>query len=236
MKRNPGDWLRTRILERNLLVALYTVAGTGWLGGAFVVAWVAWAGSDSKPLVMWDILIPVLLPVTAFLGLAFFSAKRGWRVRDMRRGARAEEKIGQAIEYALTRDTCAVAHHVEEKDIARVGDIDHLVATPDGLWVIETKHGRVPKPQFRETLRRIAANVEGVRKWAPGVQVTGCLVFASKQDKPPAKTFKLGKDTIMAFDGAEALMRKLREKARGTGGCPELARSVWKLGILEAAD
>ena len=50
--------------------------------------------------------------------------------------------VGQAIEYPSTRERCAVAHHLEE--IARVGGIDHLVATPRGLWVIETKHGLVP--------------------------------------------------------------------------------------------
>ena len=47
--------------------------------------------------------------------------------------------------------------------IARVGDIDHLVATPRGLWVVETRHGRVASPDFPETLRRIALNVEAVR-------------------------------------------------------------------------
>jgi len=233
MKRNPGEWLRTRILERHLEVALWTVAGTTWLLVAVVALWV---GSGPKPLDPWSISI-VALPGAAFLGFALYVVKRGWRVPDMRKGMRAEETIGQAIEYALTRDTCAVAHHVEDEDITRVGDIDHLVATPEGLWVIETKHGRVPKSQFRETLRRIAANVEGVRKWAPpGVRVTGCLVFANKQDEPPKPTYEHGKETIRAFDGRNALMWELREKARGTGGSRKLARRVWKLGKLEAAD
>ncbi|MXW52090.1 MAG: NERD domain-containing protein [Gammaproteobacteria bacterium] len=232
MKRNPGEWLRTRILERNLEVALWTVAGTAWLLGAgsgFYVGFVPVA------LDRWLILI-LALPGMAFLGFALYVSKRGWRVPDMRKGARAEETIGQAIEYALTRDTCAVAHHVEDEDIARVGDIDHLVATPDGLWVIETKHGRVPKSEFRETLRRIAANVEGVRQWAPGVRVTGCLVFANEQGKRPKRTYEHGKETIRAFADRTALMRELREKARGTGDSRKFARRVWELGKLEAAD
>ena len=232
MKRNPGEWLRSRILERNLEVALWTVAGTTWLLGAVVALWV---GSGSKPLDQWSVLIAVL-PGMAFLGFALYLAKRGWRVPDMRKGARAEETVGQAIEYALTRDTCAVAHHVEDEDIARVGDIDHLVATPDGLWVIETKHGRVPKSEFAETLRRIAANVEGVREWAPGVRVTGCLVFANKQRRRPKLAYKHGEETIRAFADRTALMRELREKAHGEGDSRRLARRVWDLGKLKTAD
>lgn len=232
MKRNPGEWLRSRILERNLEVALWTVAGTAWLLGAVVALWV---GSGSKPLYQWSVLIAVL-PGIAFLGFALYLARRGWRVPDMRKGARAEETIGQAIEYALTRDTCAVAHHVEDEDIARIGDIDHLVVTPDGLWVIETKHGRVPKSEFAETLRRIAANVEGVREWAPGVRVTGCLVFANKQRRRPKPAYKHGKETIRAFADGTALKGELSKKARETGDSRRLARRVWELGKLEAAD
>ena len=231
MKRNPGEWLRSRILDRNQDVALWTMAGTAWLLGAVVALWVA---PGLKSLGQWAALIAALLPGAVFLGFAWYLEKRGWRVSDMRKGARAEEKVGQAIEFALTRDTCAVAHHVGDEGIARVGDIDHLVATPDGLWVIETKHGRVPKSQFRETLRRIAANVEGVRKWSPSVRVTGCLVFASKQGEPPKPTYEHGKETIRAFDGRDALMRELREKAQGTGGSRKLARRVWELGKLDA--
>lgn len=232
MKRNPGEWLRSRILERNLEVALWTVAGTAWLLGAVVALWV---GSGSKPLDQWSVLIAVL-PGIAFLGFALYLARRGWRVPDMRKGARAEETIGQAIEYALTRDTCAVAHHVEDEDIAQIGDIDHLVVTPDGLWVIETKHGRVPKSEFAETLRRIAANVEGVREWAPGVRVTGCLVFANKQRRRPKPVYKHGKETIRAFADGTALKGELSKKARETGDSRRLARRVWELGKLEAAD
>ena len=233
MKRNPGEWLRHRILERNLEVALFTLAGSAWLLGAIVALW---AVSGSTPVDQWSILIVPLLPGAAFLGFALYVAKRGWRVPDMRKGARAEETIGQAIEYALTRDTCAVAHHVEDRGIARVGDIDHLVATPDGPWVIETKHGRVPKAEFRETLRRIAANVGGARNWAPGAHVTACLVFANEQRKRPKRSYKHGKETIRAFADRTALMRELREQARGTGDSRKLARRVWELGKLEAAD
>ncbi len=175
----------------------------------------------------------VLLPGAGLLGAALHKLAIGWRLRDMRKGARDEERVGQAIEYALTREQCAVAHHVER--IARVGDIDHLVATPRGLWVIETKHGRVPSPDFPETLRRIALNVEAVRDWAPGMLVTGCLVFASGRSAPPKPTYEWGAETIKCFESAEALMREVKAEARREGGSSEIARRVWQLGKVEGA-
>ncbi len=232
VKRNPGGWLRDRILDRNLGFALYVTAGTAWLCGAVGMVGMAFV-LGSRNLDQWFSLIAVL-PGAVFLVLGFYKAKRGWRLANMRKGARAEETIGQGIEYALTRDGCAVAHHVEE--VARVGDIDHLVATPRGLWVIETKHRRVPKSEFAETLRRIAHNVAGVREWAPGTRVIGCLVFARVRGKPPKPTYEHGKETIRAFASRRDLMRELRNEAREAAESLDLARRVWKLGKLAAAD
>lgn len=228
MKRNPGAWLRELLLDRVVTAGMLAILGIGWLGGAGVTLWTVFG----VRLVSELIIIALLLPGIGFLAVAWYRARRGWGLSDMRKGARAEETVGQAIEYALTRDACAVAHHVEE--IARIGDIDHLVATPHGLWVIETKAGRVPKPEFAETLRRIAANVQGVREWAPDTRVTGCLVFADEQRRRPKPTFEHGKETIRTFPSRTALMRELRTEARGKGDSLELARRVWKLGKLEA--
>ncbi len=149
----------------------------------------------------------------------------------MREGARAEERVGQALEYALTREQCAVAHHVRE--IARVGDIDHLVSTPQRLWVIETKHPRVPGAHFQETLRRIALNVKAVRKWAPGMRVTGCLVIDDEQGRPPKPTYAWGAETIRCFGSAKALMREVKREADAKGGSTDIARRVWRLGRVK---
>ena len=149
----------------------------------------------------------------------------------MKKGAYAEETIGQVIEYALTRERCAVAHDVEE--VASVGNIDHLVATPRGLWVIETKSGLVPKAQFPETLRRIAFNVKAVRDWAPGMRVTGCLVFFNEPKPPPKPTYESGAETIKCFANPTSLMRELRDEAQGEGGSSDFARRVWALGKME---
>ena len=232
MKRNPGEWLRERLVERTMDVALLATMGIGCLIGAGLGLWLAFGSAGSLEWIMWF----ALLPGAVCIGAACYKAARTggsadrWRLRDMRVGARAEEKVGQAIEYALTRPRCAVAHHVEE--IARVGDIDHLVATPGGLWVIETKHGRVPKREFPKTLRRIAANVEAVRQWAPETRVTGCLTFGGDQDVRARSTFERG--TIRCFTSAEELMRRLREEAQGEESAgADLAPRVWALAGAE---
>ena len=231
MRRNPGEWLRERLLDRMLQAALFAMVGMGWLLGAGLMLWATRGPGQPVPGWMaWSIL---LLPGAAFALTALYKAKRGWRLTDMRKGASAEQRVGQVIEYALTSERCAVAHHVE--DIARIGDIDHLVATPRGLWVIETKHGRVPKRVFRETLRRIALNVAGVRTWAPEMQVTGCLVFASEPEKRPRPTFKQGAETIRVFANPESLMRELRDEARDEGGSAGIALEVWRLAKVEGA-
>ena len=101
--------------------------------------------------------------------------------------------------------------------------------------MIETKHGRVPKREFRETLRRIALNVTAVRTWAPGMPVTGCLVFAREPEQRPRPTFKQGAETIRVFANRESLMRELRDAARAAGGRSHIAREVWNLAKVEDA-
>lgn len=230
MRRNPGEWLRDRLLGRVTDAALLAMVGIGWLCGGAAVLWTTFVGGFTPGWTIWSVL---LLPGAAFLAAALYKARSGWRLTDMKKGAGAEETVGQAIEYALTRESCAVAHNVEE--IANVGDIDHLVATPLGLWVIETKHGRVPSSEFRETLRRIANNVDGIREWAPGTRVTGCLVFAHEQERRPKATFKYGSETIRCFENATSLAHQLRAEAHKKGGSSDLAARVWELANLESA-
>ena len=84
---------------------------------------------------------------------------------NLEKGVDAETRVGQIVEYAITAENCAVAHSVTM--IARVGDLDHIVATPVSVWVIETKYRRVSKKSFSKVLSRIAANTDAVRQWVP---------------------------------------------------------------------
>ena len=122
-----------------------------------------------------------VLVVAVVLLLCIRSLERV-RLGNLVKGEKAETHAGHAIEYALTAANCAVAHSVTT--IARVGDIDHLVATPVRLWVIETKYRRVPRERFPEVLRQIADNTNAVWEWAPagdaGSRVSGaCEGYAA---------------------------------------------------------
>lgn len=172
---------------------------------------------------------------TVFILFAALKAFRGWRLSHMRTGARAEERVGEAIEYALTRANCAVAHAVTS--IAREGDIDHLVATPNRLWVVETKSGRLPKKAFATALRRLARNVEGVRAWAPGSDVRGALVFAGAEPVKTRASYSSGSEQIRCFGDRESLMRELRREAEADRSAKaDLVRSVWELGSRASTD
>lgn len=209
------------------------LVGIAWLlGGACALMLTLGTQSGLPSAIAW-----LLVPGAVALVVAGFLARRGLPTQNLEKGARSEKKVGQAVEYALCPDTCAVAHGVNK--IAAVGDIDHLVALPEGLWVIETKTSRVPESEFPEVLRRIARNVESVRAWAQQweseVQVTGCLVFAY-DDRPVRQSFEREGETIKAFANPNALVRALRAEARKDGGSPVIARKVWELGKIDEAE
>ena len=173
----------------------------------------------------------------AGLGAVLVVAMAGWlSIRPLQRrrssnpgnDERAEPRAGQAIEHALTAPHCAVARSVNA--IAKVGDIDHLVATPVRLWVIETRSRRVPRERFPEVLRRIADNTTAVWEWAPaGTPVRGCLVLANDA-RPQRKTFDYGKEPVVVHTPA-SLARELETEARTERMVDEhVAASVRELG------
>ena len=160
--------------------------------------------------------------------LAGRSVPRGRRLDRLEKGEDAETYAGQVIEYALTTPGCAIAHSVTS--IARIGDIDHLVATPLRLWVIETKYRHVPRAQFPEVLRRIGENTSAVWKWAPpGTPVQACLVLA-KGSAPNRKTYDYGTEPVVVHTPA-SLARELKAEAGKERMIDErVAADVWKLG------
>ena len=133
-RRHPGERRRARNSARthgkrfDLLLPLGVecgfVAGFG-VGGGRALSWAA--------MVAWG---AVLVGVAACLWAARAIARR--RVDGLETGGGAETCARPAIEHALTTPGCAVAHTV--RSIARAGNIDHLVATPLRLWIIETKY------------------------------------------------------------------------------------------------
>ncbi len=119
-------------------------AGVGSLVAAALAAWVGLGSA-------------VVLGAACILGSLLLWGLHSRRIGNLRKGYVAERQIGRAIEQAITADNCAVAHNVE--GIANAGDIDHIVATPQGVWVVETKYRRVWAKSFPKVLNRIRANV-----------------------------------------------------------------------------
>lgn len=158
-----------------------------------------------------------------------------WTLENLAKGSEAEMRVGQAIEYAIAAKNCAVAHSVTDTEIAKVGDIDHIVATPESVWVIETKYRAVPDKNFRKVLNGIAANTDAVRKWAPaGTPVQACLVLAYERKKfKPAAQADSGEEILVYTEKTlGCFRRKLLEEASGKKAPDEkIATKIWKLGL-----
>ena len=218
MRRNPGESLRDRFVNKLAAGAIFGSGGVGWFCGAWAMAyaedWTGWLGA-------------AVLFVCA--GWAIVS---GWSLGNLRKGARSEEDVGQAIDYGLVRRGCAAAHGVV--DVAGVvGDVDHVVLTTGGLWVVETKTSRVPREEFRKVLARMGRNAIALRRWSGmDVVVRGALVFGGKRPPGVAKrVYEAGGVEVRVFENREALVRALRADAEGPGQVRlGLADRVWRLG------
>lgn len=228
MRRFAGNWVRSQALSRlHLIIA--ASAGMAGFGLHSVFAYAievslgpAWIGRAS--------IAAMALAVLPLL-LAWRSMERGSIARWLK-GADSEQNIGQAIEYAITAPHCAVAHSVTA--LTDADDIDHLVATPGGLWVVETKHRRVPRKTFPRTLSAIARKVKETRAWAPpGTPVRGCLVLDNPEGAMQRRRQASG-ETIFVYT-AGSLAKALAEEAGAYPSVsPELANAVWELGKAEA--
>lgn len=228
MRRNAGSYLRSRLFRMGILAT----AGAGVIIGLGLV-----------PLfILIDIWAGRIWAGAAYLGTAglvyifvrrFDRPSRRWNFDNVRKGLDAETRVGQVIEYAITAKDCAVAHSVSE--IAKVGDIDHIVVTPRGIWVIETKYRKVPRKAFREVLSRIVSNTDAVREWAPaGTHVRGCLVLAHETENVK-ESYSHGHEKIAVYtaDSLFTLVGELRKEARGRRLLDaQIAKDVWKLGRI----
>ena len=230
VKRHPGDWLRWQILERLMPALMFAMMGFAYLF-AIVLTWVL----QSRTLFLspWELTMTVL-PGFIFLIAAAVVARGGrrpWKIDHMRKGAHAEARIGHAIEYSITRQACAVAHNVT--DIVDSGDIDHLVATPGGLWVIETKSNRHSSFERRK-LEALARKVNDVRNWAPAdTRVFGCLVYANEAGPEGDTIHDIYGESIRTFRNRKSLSDTLQIDDIEKTPAQELADRVWKLSVGE---
>ena len=74
----------------------------------------------------------------------------------MARRVGAERRVGDLIEHAVVETGCAFAHDVKEA-LGGSGNVDHVVMTPAGVWVVETKAHWLSTRRFPAALAQAAA-------------------------------------------------------------------------------
>lgn len=165
---------------------------------------------------------------------AYAWARRGrWSNENLEKGWRGERRVGEEIERAITARGCAVAHGV--KDVAAIGDIDHLVATPARLWVVETKYRWLPKDAFAEALRRLERNMDAVAMEFPRTPLQGCLVLAYEREKE-VKRRRYNKGRIVVHKPGSLVEILQGEAQQKLSLDPTVAKRIWALGVTGESD
>ena len=235
MRRHPGDRLRSEIRKRNLddlLASLRPVAVLFFLPGVLLgLSIQPWIAQMSPKHLSWASAVVSCITVLVVLWVWRSVRRRDPSADRMAKGLHAEKRVGQLIEFAVSHPGCAVAHNV--KGIARYGDIDHLVMTPERIWVVETKSGTIPKKYFRKELSEIVANVRAVREKFPGEDVSGCLVLADEADYRGKRNKEPDHDSETIYvECPRTLVRRLRNEAGGFKPSGR-AKRVWALGKVD---
>ena len=176
---------------------------------------------------------PALGVMGLTLGVTWFVLRR--TDATWGRGLAAERRVGDHIEHALVRPGCAFAHDVKEALEGVGGNVDHVVLTGAGVWVVETKAAWLDDEPFQDALRQTAANVRRVRRKLnrPDVPVRAALVIA--EEGLYEKDCDSKGETVTAFKVASFWQRLQEECGEGDGASKirtreELAREVWSLG------
>ena len=227
-KNAAGGWVRGEFLQR--------VLSAGWL----YIATVGFAlGFLIRGLPVFDGPVGTVASVAAsgamILGFGLFYVYCRRLEATWGRGPDAERRIGDLIDHAVAQRGCAVAHDVREALDGR-GNVDHVVMTPAGIWVVETKARWLSKERFRAALHQVAGNVDRIRSHLEtSLPVRGALVIADPLKDALEKEHDWKGDPVWTF-GGEKFWRMLKAECKQPGAdaaSPELARvarEVWKLG------
>ena len=197
-RRVGDDW-------RKLVVRYFglTLLTSGWLGFSVALFLVPLIGKG------WSLVLFFSM-YALFLGV-FLGYRRGrWSNENLEKGWPGERRVGEVIERAITARGCAVAHGVEE--VADIGDIDHLVATPVCLWVVEAQYRWLRDDTFTEALRRLERNMETIATIFPQTPLKGCLVLAYEEEKE-VKRRRYDDGRIVVHE-PESLLEALQSEAQ----------------------
>ena len=232
-RKNPaGGWLQVEASRRIASAGMLFMAAAGFTLG-FAVRGLPLLDGPAGDGASWAVLGALVL---ALGGLYAY----GLRVdATWIKGLKAERRVGDLIEHAVAKRGCAFAHDVKEVLGGR-GNVDHVVMTPAGIWVVETKAEWLSKSRFRPALRQAAENAQRVRRHLKtSLPVRAALVIAAK-DALEADCDSKG-EAVKVF-GAKRFWRVLCtecEKASADGPPPEtttVERQVWNLGATAYLD
>ena len=227
-KNAAGGWLRgeflSRIASAGMLLMAVVGCGLGFLVRGLPV-FDGPAGNFAPPVALGAMVLA--------LGFFYAYCRRVDASRGL--GLEAERQISDFIDHAVAQRGCAVAHDVKEALGGR-GNVDHVVMTPAGIWVVETKSGWLSEQRFRPALRQVAENVRRVRRHLEtSLPVRGALVLADRSNDSLEAQYDWNGEPVQAF-GAKNFWRVLRAEREQTGAdvrSPEMARverAVWNLG------
>ena len=228
-KNAAGQWVRQQWLARQALASMLFVVIAGCAFGFWIRGLPVFNGPAG-------ILALLVAAGAAILACVVVFAYHRRLDTTWLPGLKAERRIGDLIDYAVTQCGCAFAHDVREALGDGLGNVDHVVMTPAGIWVVETRAHRVPKSRFPAALRQVAENVGRVRNHLEtSLPVRGALVIADRSQDALEEQFDWEGEALLAF-GAKRFLRALKAECEQTGTdvrSPEMAlvaHKVWDLG------
>ena len=233
-KNAAGDWLRGELFSRAASIGMLYMALAGF-GLGFMVR--GFAVFDGWPEIL-TALVTLGLMVVGLNALYLYCRHL---VATWGRGLAAERQVGDLIEHAVAQRGCAFAHDVKGALGGR-GNVDHVVMTPAGIWVVETKACWLSKRRFPAALRQVGKNVRRVRHHlGTSLPVRGALVIADRSKDSLELEHDWNGEPVKVFGPKKfwSLLRREREHERDNAQRPETAmteRMVWSLGSTRYAD
>ena len=231
-KNKAGSWLQQEVTTRAARVVGAVVFLLGLVVGFLTRS--VWEAGEVAPALTWGVAMLVLL--VSYL-VAHWVLQSFVRRMDSTwgRGLLAERRVGDLIEFAVADRQCAFAHDVMEP-LDGHGNVDHVVVTPTGVWVVETKAGWLRQDRFPDAVRQTARNVRRVRQHLrTTLPVRGALVIADASMKTYEKDHSWDGEAVTVFD-SRTFWRRLqdeRDQEDAATDPAEIARVqkvVWSLG------
>ena len=220
-KSAAGRWLLQRVLAR----VVFAMMGALGLMGFSLGLWVR--GVPMVDRVAGELVAGSFIAVAMATVFLLFIVRKD---STWARGLAAERRVGDRIEHALVRDGCAFAHDVKEA-LGPGGNVDHVVLTPAGVWVVETKAAWLGKGRFQESA------ATGVGQCAAGSREIGDAVAGSRgtRDRGRHEALRIGFRLAGGADQGVSAGVVLAEGAggmrRGCGRFAPGARSAGAEGV-----